>query len=101
MMEYFKAPLLAASLLFALPTYAAPELVPATMLAYGHYEKVEEVTISGDINENIVNLAENRLTDNEADLYVIDEISEDIERNMLVLNVSLYNDLNQGIVTIK
>ncbi|USH04268.1 hypothetical protein K6Q96_21215 [Grimontia kaedaensis] len=100
-MKVYKAPLLAASLLVSLPTLAAPELIPATMLDYGHYEKVEEVTIHGDINDNIVNLAENNLTNNDADLFVIDEISEDIDHNMLVLGVSLYNDLNDGLVKAK
>ncbi|CZF85716.1 hypothetical protein [Grimontia marina] len=100
-MTFSKAPLLAAALLISSPSFAAPELVPATMLDYGHYEKVEEVTIHGDINQNIVNLAESNLTDKDADLFVIDEISEDIDRNMLVLDVSLYNDLNDGLVKAK
>ena len=63
-----------------------------------HYEKVEELTVYGDIQQDIIQLAENNTADSDADLFVIDDINEDIEKNVLIVSLSLYVDLNSGIV---
>ena len=56
------------------------------------------MTIYGDIQQDIIILAQNNTSESEADLFVIDDINEDIELNLVVVTVSLYNDLNDGLV---
>ncbi|KXF83122.1 hypothetical protein [Enterovibrio coralii] len=97
-MRLLNASLLAAALAFTSNAFAKPELAPLSLLEFGDYKKVEELTIYGDINQDIVTLAENNTSTSSADLYVIDDINEDIERNKLIVSVSLYEDLNDGLV---
>ncbi|PMN93533.1 hypothetical protein [Enterovibrio norvegicus] len=97
-MRFFTLPLLASALIASTSAMAKPELAPAALLDYGHYEKVEELTVYGDIQQDIIQLAENNTADSDADLFVIDDINEDIEKNVLIVSLSLYVDLNSGIV---
>ncbi|MDD1779806.1 hypothetical protein LRP49_01235 [Enterovibrio sp. ZSDZ35] len=97
-MRLLNASLLAAAMAFTLPVSAKPELAPFSLLSFGQYEKIEQLTIYGDINQDIVVLAENNTSTSDADLFVIDDINEDIDLNMLIVSVSLYKDLNDGMV---
>ncbi|WP_407333696.1 hypothetical protein [Enterovibrio sp. 27052020O] len=97
-MRFLTTPFLVSALLLPFHAYAKPELAPAALLDFGSYEKVEEMTIYGDIQQDIIILAQNNTSESEADLFVIDDINEDIELNLVVVTVSLYNDLNDGLV---
>ncbi|WP_028022454.1 hypothetical protein [Enterovibrio calviensis] len=97
-MRFLALPFLASALFFSSHAFAKPELAPASLLDFGTYEKVEELVIYGDIQQNILVLAETNTSESDADLFVIDEISEDIDLNMVIVTVSLYNDLNDGLV---
>ncbi|PKF50425.1 hypothetical protein [Enterovibrio nigricans] len=98
-MRLLKASLLAAAMVFTFPVSAQPELAPLSLLEFGQYQKVEQRTIYGDINQDIVALAKHNTSASEADLFVIDDINEDINLNMLIVSVSLYKNLNDGLVS--
>ncbi|MDD1792101.1 hypothetical protein L4D06_05925 [Enterovibrio makurazakiensis] len=97
-MRFLTIPFVASTLFFSVQALAKPELAPAALLDFGHYEKVDERVIYGDIQQNILVLAERNTSESDADLFVIDEINEDIELNLLIVTVSLYNELDNGFV---
>ncbi|OEE62891.1 hypothetical protein A1OO_13700 [Enterovibrio norvegicus FF-33] len=97
-MRFLTTSFLVSILLFSFHASAKPELAPAALLDFGSYEKVEEMTIYGDIQQDILTLAQNNTSESDADLFVIDDINEDIDLNLVMVTISLYNDLNDGLV---
>lgn len=76
-----------------------PELSTSNILNVGNYHKVEEMTISGEIQQDLVTLARKKVSHVNADIFIIDDINEDIDHNTVTLHVSLYDDMNDGMVS--
>lgn len=97
-MRKFNLAFIAAALLSSFNATASPELNTSAVLNVGYFHKVQEMTIYGDIKQDIVALATKEVSDSNADLFIIDDINEDIEHNTVILLVSLYDDLSDGLV---
>ncbi|MPS31171.1 MULTISPECIES: hypothetical protein [unclassified Salinivibrio] len=71
---------------------AAPELIAKSTLEFGDFEETANVEIQGDIQEDVLRLAERGVEKEEADYFVIDQVSEDTQKDLLVVSVTLYRE---------
>ncbi|MES9461561.1 hypothetical protein ABEP83_12380 [Cutibacterium acnes] len=71
---------------------AAPELIAKSTLDFGDFEKTANIEIQGNIQEDVLRLAERGVQDQDADYFVIEHINEDTQEEVLVVSVSLYRE---------
>ncbi|OOF11177.1 hypothetical protein BZG82_05125 [Salinivibrio sp. PR5] len=88
--------ILSMSMLFAsilsFNAFAAPELIAKSTLDFGDFEKTANIEIQGNIQEDVLRLAERGVQDQDADYFVIEQINEDTQEEVLVVSVSLYRE---------
>lgn len=78
--------------MFSASTLAAPELIARSSLDYGSFEEVQQLQVTGHIQEDVLLLAEKSTEHLDADYFVIDDVSEDTDSDELVISLTLYRD---------
>ncbi|SIO31891.1 hypothetical protein [Salinivibrio sp. ES.052] len=91
MKKVLSAALLCVSFLSS-QAFAAPELIAKSTLDFGDFQKTANVEIQGNIQEDVLRLAERGVEKENADYFVIDQVSEDTQKDLLVVSVTLYRE---------
>ncbi|OOE97340.1 hypothetical protein BZG78_11805 [Salinivibrio sp. MA351] len=91
MKKALSAVLLCASFL-SFQALAAPELIAKSTLDFGDFEKTANIEIEGNIQDDVLRLVERGVKEEEADYFVINQVSEDTHKEVLIVSVTLYRE---------